>query len=421
MNALQDLLDFLVLHGAAVRFGALVIVFVWYTVKSSAVKFSAAKRAGTPVQKKQQTKIMLPISKQRPRCHVAILQQNRTPPTSPKSKKGLIQRVKCAEREAFENSSEASTVDSDSGNQYIGKWAYGTCLWDTLRCEEPGLPAQDVHDRNEKKSSRKYASDPLGQCKKVRRLDEDGAENATNANAQKFLLEVGSSARWSSIDIAKQVYKMLTSSNIPVSAKTYQLLVDIATWGNDLDLATEMSIEMEKQTGTKVSEDTTDRMIELYLVDQKDRNGSQVTNLDSVGTALRYNELVTELTSHPWFGISSQQQRKYQIFASSTGQLLCLHMSGEASPEFCLDELFWDGLDVTLIGSIPGDREDGATGTLCWGNEYHYKITLGSTVEEIKRGSVVWNGDGGHSWQWFPEKLSWLHGSLSPSHYQQMS
>lgn len=194
--------------------------------------------------------------------------------------------------------------------------------------------------------------------------------------------------------------------------------MDIATWGNDLDLATEMSIEMEKQTGTTVSEDTTNRMIELYLVDQKDRNGSQVTNFDSGGTALRYNELVTELTSHPWFGISSRQQRKYQIFVSSTGHLLCLHMSGEVSPEFCLDELFWDGPDVTLIGSIPGDREDGATGTLYWGNEYHYKIALGSTVEEIKRGSVVWNGDGGHSWQWFAQKLPWLHGSLGPSHYQ---
>merc|ERR1719161_3212179 len=214
-----------------------------------------------------------------------------------------------------------------------------------------------------------------------------GKENITaNQNAYIFLEKVYGMRRArmqdAPIDLAKQIFKMLTSCNIAVSADMYQLLVDIAIQGESLEMATEMSILMEKHTGRSLPPELQNKMIDLHIT--SGLNYSQTTK--SGCTDALKAEMIAQLTSHKWFGTSSAgRQQTHQIFACAQNRLRCLTMTGEASPTFVTCDLTWGGPDGK---------------SLCWGCKFN-DLNFTSTCADIKEGTLKWDAPGGCSWEWF--------------------
>jgi hypothetical protein len=237
-------------------------------------------------------------------------------------------------------------------------------------------------DSDSSKSPRDAATPPWRMPKPEKKATESQVANAT---AQRFLLDFWNRSQIAPVDRAKQVQKMLASSNIALSATTYQLLADIGIRGNDLEWATEMSLKMENSTGTKLPQEMLDKMLDLYIF-----AGKKSTETSRSANTVQ-DEMVKILTQKPWYGNTKGQPQKHQICVGDSGMLFCLTMTGEAtSPKFDNFALSWGGADGN---------------TLYWGKSPS-RISLGSTCAEIKNGSLVWNGDGsgsygGRPWQWF--------------------
>jgi hypothetical protein len=224
--------------------------------------------------------------------------------------------------------------------------------------------------------------------------------NVANANAQAFLL-----ASWKQaapIDRSNALYQMLTSSNIAISSSTYQLMIDIAIHGHDLEMATKLHLEMERLTGATLPRATQDKMVDLHLFSSpKGTNQCQKRRLSGADAAK--DEIVANLTKHPWFGNFQGKSQKHQIYMASGAsggiyRLFCLSMTGEASgqPKFDNFELHWSHGNSH---ETPWGSQDG--NSLQWGRGHGTRtISLGSTNEEIKQGSLTWNGYKGN-WQWF--------------------
>lgn len=204
--------------------------------------------------------------------------RGRTPVPAPQRKP---QRIP-----SLESLSDVSTVDSDS--ELLERKSVQSILKQSS--------SNHTSSSNFAKSHRTQR-----QNKRVR-FEIDGAvqgplQDLANANAHKFLLEVGDRLGHPRLDVAKQTYEMLKSSNIRISAETYQLLVDIAIQGESLELATEISMDMEKQTGVGLSQDSLNRMLDLH-VNSDHRDHCQTKKLDSDAADVLKNQLVAELRTH---------------------------------------------------------------------------------------------------------------------------
>eukprot|EP00746_Dinoflagellata_sp_MGD_P152745 gnl/MRDRNA2_/MRDRNA2_83857_c1_seq8.p1 gnl/MRDRNA2_/MRDRNA2_83857_c1~~gnl/MRDRNA2_/MRDRNA2_83857_c1_seq8.p1 ORF type:complete len:429 (+),score=95.84 gnl/MRDRNA2_/MRDRNA2_83857_c1_seq8:117-1403(+) len=241
-----------------------------------------------------------------------------------------------------------------------------------------------------------------------------------NKEVQKFLSDVWKQTRFPHPDLANQLHKMLTSSNIALSPETYQILIRIAVDGGCLSLATELSFEMERLTGAMLSQSMHDGMLEMHLMPdicameslslteeletiQEEGESIEeeevmpdmcvIENLPGRAGTLK-GEMIANLTKHPWSCHPSNDpslQQKHQIYVGNQNKVYCLSMMGDTSPKLKQYELIWNG--TTFIrGKGVKSPEKGVKSA----------ITLNSTCADIKDGVVVWTKDDstGHSWQW---------------------
>merc|ERR1719161_2903103 len=98
---------------------------------------------------------------------------------------------------------------------------------------------------------------------------------------------------------------MLASSNIAMNAATYELLADIAIHGNDLEMATLMSLKMEKETGSKLPQEMLNKMLDLYVTPEQ-KSTDQAKKPSSRADTVK-DEMVAILTKNPWFGSAKGQ------------------------------------------------------------------------------------------------------------------
>jgi hypothetical protein len=205
----------------------------------------------------------------------------------------------------------------------------------------------------------------------------------TNHKAQKLLYDQWKQSQQAPVELAKQVYQMLTSSNIPLHAATYRQLCDIAIHGECLEMATEMSVRMEAETGTKLPKGMLNRMVALHVA--SNQTCSVQWQRDTHFAEM--DELVTKLTKHPWYSVTSTRlQQKHQIYVGAQGKLHCLNMTTNGNPRFTISNLTWGWADT-------GEP------ILHWGTNSRW-IANGSICADIASGTLVWK-------QWGPVRQKW--------------
>jgi hypothetical protein len=211
---------------------------------------------------------------------------------------------------------------------------------------------------------------------------------ATNKRAQAFLNEQWICSGVAPVELAKQMYRMLTSSKIGLNPPTYRLLFDIAIDAEDLEMATEMSIQMEKQTGARPYRGMLNKMVTLHVASKQKNKymGEPVASKQTNKCLADTDELVAALTRHTWYGAVGGQQQTHLIYVGPHDKLYCLSMTTTGPPWFAVYDLTWD------------------KDTLYWGRSGKW-IVLGSTCADISSGKLVWEQWGSQhlecEWKWF--------------------
>eukprot|EP00746_Dinoflagellata_sp_MGD_P152744 gnl/MRDRNA2_/MRDRNA2_83857_c1_seq7.p1 gnl/MRDRNA2_/MRDRNA2_83857_c1~~gnl/MRDRNA2_/MRDRNA2_83857_c1_seq7.p1 ORF type:complete len:391 (+),score=88.73 gnl/MRDRNA2_/MRDRNA2_83857_c1_seq7:143-1174(+) len=221
-----------------------------------------------------------------------------------------------------------------------------------------------------------------------------------NLAVQMFLNDVWK-RKWSPpSDLAKQVHKMLLSNKIALSPETYQLMVHCAVDDGYLSMATDLSFEMERQTGAVLPQDMLDKMHNLELWPEMCQEESDMENL-SGGAGTQKDEIIATLMEHPWYCTTQSRSddialhshghkvfQTHQVFLGKQNKVSCLTMTGDASPKFDQFELIWTGT------------------TFNWGADAKcqkrkkFLITLTSTCAEIEGGVVTWAKENGMHSTW---------------------
>eukprot|EP00746_Dinoflagellata_sp_MGD_P152729 gnl/MRDRNA2_/MRDRNA2_83857_c1_seq10.p1 gnl/MRDRNA2_/MRDRNA2_83857_c1~~gnl/MRDRNA2_/MRDRNA2_83857_c1_seq10.p1 ORF type:complete len:406 (+),score=62.05 gnl/MRDRNA2_/MRDRNA2_83857_c1_seq10:142-1218(+) len=216
---------------------------------------------------------------------------------------------------------------------------------------------------------------------------------AANTSAQMLLCEVWKRSGHPPSCLAEKLYQMLATINIALSPATYAILVEVAAHAGSLERATELSLEMEKLTGSKLPQHILDYMLDLHVagaVHNEHATGNLPVSATQKLSEHHSNdgnvdplkdEMVASLVKHAWCGSVPAGQQRHQIFVTpASHRVFVLTMTGELLPKFDQFELTWTG------------------STFNWGKNQNF--TMGSTCAAIKSGVVQWNGVKGGSWQW---------------------